>query len=124
MTLHKCTPAEVALIDWLKAEQLWHWRQVEIRRRGERAAKEADLRDKAQRAFDVVRDAHLELVQSAVGLRRRLLEMHAPEWHGSGAYLGRADLVCALCRESGYDEDYAEDFPCEHYTLARDWKEC
>jgi hypothetical protein len=57
--------------------------------------------------------AHVELVAAATGLRRAVLELHGPE-------RGTNRTLCASCQADW--EDYAADFPCETYELARDWE--
>lgn len=61
--------------------------------------------------------AHEDLVGSSDGLRRAVLEMHAPEPEERENYVG-----CAKCMQSSYEE-CAEPFPCSTYTLARGWPE-
>lgn len=80
--------------------------------RAKYAAKQARL-EKAFRDSPVV-VAHVELVTAATGLRRAALELHGPE-------RGTNRIFCASCQADR--EDYAADFPCASYILARDWED-
>lgn len=55
---------------------------------------------------------HRALVDAATGLRRAILDMHGP--HLCASYIN-----CDKCE--GYDGGTLP-FPCDTYTLARDWK--
>jgi len=57
--------------------------------------------------------AHYKALADATGLRRAVLELHAPTFEEFGSSPG-----CSCC----YDSEYgADDWPCETYVLARDF---
>jgi len=79
--------------------------EIAVRRRV-RDAERAAERDKADAA-------HCKAFVHASGLRRAVLELHAPTFE----YLGSSP-ACSSC----YDGEYgADDWPCETYVLARDF---
>jgi hypothetical protein len=80
--------------------------------RAEYAAEKARLEAAFRNSVVVV--AHVELVSAATGLRRAVLELHGPE-------RGTNRILCASCQADW--EDYAADFPCPTYILARDWED-
>lgn len=63
---------------------------------------------------DKVEAAHSAALAGETGLRRAILELHAPT--PADAHIG-ANLRCSCC----YNPDYDDDWPCETYVLARDW---
>jgi hypothetical protein len=117
MSLHKCSPAEVALIEWLQAEMGWKRGQQRLRRAADSAAAEDVRREEAAAASTLslinAKNEHWGYVIRATGLRRRILEMHGPM--SMGPY-----IACDACE--GYDGGFLM-FPCDTYTLARDWEE-
>lgn len=64
---------------------------------------------------------HERNVTAASGLRRKLLEWHAPYMEYEHAYNHPICCECD-CSGTGCLEPYAY-WPCEHYKLARDWQE-
>lgn len=59
---------------------------------------------------------HAEVSAAAHGLRRAVLELHAPKvFYSSGLY-------CGGCEFNGCEAEPFE-FPCSTYVLARDWPE-
>lgn len=81
-------------------------------KRAEHAAERARLEAAFRNSPEVV--AHVELVAAASGLRRAVLELHGPE-------RGTSRILCASCQDDWVE--YAADFPCVTYVLARDWSE-
>jgi hypothetical protein len=77
-------------------------------RRRVRDAERAAGRDKAE-------FAHYKALADSLGLRRAVLELHAPMFEEFGA-----KPRCSGCYDSDYGHD---DWPCETYVLARDWTE-
>jgi len=61
---------------------------------------------------DEVEAAHSAALAGSSGLRRAVLELHAPTFGEFGA-----KPRCSCC----YNPDYDDDWPCETYVLARDW---
>jgi hypothetical protein len=59
-------------------------------------------------------DEHAHRMVTATGLRRAVLELHAPSVEDSYAY-----PVCRGCDADGYDWEPPE-WPCSTYVLARD----
>lgn len=57
--------------------------------------------------------AHAAAIAAADGVRRAVLELHAPVWNWWGA-------TCEGCDVGGYEPDDPE-FPCRTYELARDF---
>ena len=80
--------------------------------RAEHAAERARLEAAFLNSPEVV--AHVELVATATGLRRAVLELHGPE-------RGTSRILCASCQDDWVE--YAADFQCPTYVLARDWPE-
>jgi hypothetical protein len=64
---------------------------------------------------DKVEAAHSAVLAGATGLRRAILELHAPTFEEFGA-----KPSCSGCYDSDYGHD---DWPCETYVLARDYPE-
>ncbi len=80
--------------------------EILLVREAERAAERAAEHDE-------VEAAHSAALTDATGLRRAILELHAPTFGEFGA-----KPRCSGC----YDSDYGHDaWPCETYVLARDW---
>lgn len=81
------------------AAELAERRRVrEIKRAAERAEAEA---------------AHVAALADSRGLRRAVLELHAPTFTAIGSNPG-----CSHCQDSEFG---ADDWPCETYVLARDF---
>lgn len=78
--------------------------------RAEQEAQRVRVETAFRNSLEVV--AHVQLVAAATGLRRAVLELHGPE-------RGTSRTFCASCQADW--EDYAADFPCPTYILARDW---
>jgi len=57
--------------------------------------------------------AHYKALADSLGLRRAVLELHAPTFTGIGSIPG-----CSHCEDSEWGSD---DWPCETYVLARDF---
>ncbi len=74
----------------------------------ERQAKRNAEREAEEERERVALAAHDELLRTATGLRRAVLELHAPE-----------DGGCAGCESCCCSPTW----PCDTYTLARDWEE-
>jgi len=77
-----------------------------------------ELRDAEDRLNALnVANAHNALVVQATGLRRRILELHAPD-------IDYGEAWCRGCDSGEDDYDYnSPHFPCSTYALARDWEE-
>lgn len=69
-----------------------------------------------KRADQAELNAHGERMAAATGLRRAILELHAPQRYESGR------LHCDGCDMDGYEVE-APDFPCRTYTLAAEASE-
>jgi len=82
------------------AEVAERQRVREIKRAAERAEAEA---------------AHTAALAESAGLRRAVLELHAPTFEGFGSTPG-----CSHCEDSEWGSD---GWPCETYVLARDYPE-
>lgn len=78
----------------------------------ERAAAEWRARRAAEQAERLA--AHGVLVATTVGLRRAVVELHAPATSVGG------DLVCHGCDAGSYAEENPE-WPCSTYRLAAGW---
>lgn len=83
--------------DWTQAESYW-----------QRKAEEREARQWRELA------EHHHRMVFATGLRRAVLELHAPSVEDAYAY-----PVCRGCDADGYDCEPPE-WPCRTYVLARD----
>lgn len=109
------TADEANVLWWLQAEREWHREQDYLRVRAEldKAAQEEQDRLDAERREEwrLIQIAHAALVRGTSGLRRAVLEQHAP-------HDGYRFPTCSDCDGGAYEE---VRFPCPTYTLARDW---
>lgn len=113
--LRPLTDAEERLRVWLAAERAWRVeRAQELLWAAEEAQRQAELAEKIRRN-DVIIAAHEAHMAEATGLRRVMLELHAPM---------RDDPDPPYCGEcSLYSSNYEVSFPCNTYVPARDSKD-
>lgn len=88
------------------------------RTREQRHADEEAARVRRAAERRATEEAHAATLTTATGLRRAILELHAPTWfdhsHVGGGHCGGCEF------EPNYEGE-AIDWPCQTYTLARDW---
>lgn len=119
--MNGATPEQVALIQWLQAEEAWKaqkaWRAREIKVELERQRK---IQEELTRQ-DVQIAKHEARLDSPVytGFRRDALLRHSPVRPPRQYY--QENLKCRSCYTTDYEPENV-DFPCPEYVFTTEWE--
>jgi len=112
--LQGITADQVALVQWLQAEQAWHRKVVQDERARTEKHREDTRRRRVAAKRERLRAEHDERVADASGFREQALIRHAPR------FADFPRVLCTTCVTTDYEPDPVE-FPCAEYVFARDW---
>lgn len=118
--MHGATPEQVALIQWLQAEEAWKnqlaWDKKENQRKRKEAKKQQEQRDR-NNAFITEHEALVAITPA--GFRRDSLIRHAPTRSYGRSYYDY--LQCTSCYSTDYEPDRVS-FPCPEYVFITEWE--
>lgn len=121
VNMRGATPEQVAIIQWLQAEEAWKEHQKykarELQIELEKQRKRQETLDRWEKQ---IKDHEELLAKTPPSFRRDMLIRHEPTRPYPNTF-HRTHLECGTCMSTDYEPDYLS-WPCNEYVFTVDWK--